>query len=209
MQYNKNNNKTTQLTLITTTGIMATTSSTTNNYEKNKEDLYQRALSANLEKVDKNVDIILSKLEVIAKNENKIQSYSRLGIQNQELGKPDRFLDSKIQMKLRKTTRKLSLEVGSLSRPIMELKGNLRNIHCLIVHRNFNFSNGQLELKAEDFNRYFILEDVLTKINIFLSNFENYNTKKRILCCCNLVNSLCNVLEAFDSKGKGSMKPKM
>ena len=206
MQYNNKNNKTktTQLTLITTTGIMAT-----NNFEKNKEDLYQRALSANLEEVDKNLEILISKLEDIAITENKIQSYSRLGVQNHELGKPDRFLDSKIQMKLRKSTRKLSLEVGSLSRLIMELKGNLRNIHCLIVHRNFNFSNGQLELKAEDFNRYFILEDVLTKMNIFLSNFENYNTKKRILCCCNLVNSICNVLEAFDSKGKGSMKPKM
>lgn len=204
MQYNKP-----KLTLITTTGIMATTSSTTNNFEKNKDELYQLALSTNLEEVDKWVDIVISKLEDIAKIENNIQSYSRLGIQNQELGKPDRFLDSEIQKKLRKSTRELSIEVGCLSRPIIELKGKLRNIHCLIVHRNFNFSNGQLELKVEDFNRYFILEDVLTKINIFLSNFENYNIKKRILCCCNLVNSLCNVLEAFDSKGKNSMKSKM
>ena len=55
MQYNKP-----KLTLITTTGIMATTSSTTNNFEKNKDELYQLALSTNLEEVDKWVDIVIS-----------------------------------------------------------------------------------------------------------------------------------------------------
>lgn len=211
MQYIFNKTKPTKtiLTLITTTGIMATTSSTsqgktkTNNFfsEELKDELYQQALSMNLKELNEWVEILVNKLENIAKTENKIQIYSRLGVQNHELGKPDRFLDLKVQKKLIKSTRELSREVGNLSRPIIEVKGNIRNILCLISQRNFNYSKGQLELKVEDFNKYFILEDILIKLSLFLSNFENYNNKKRILCCCKLINSLCNVLESFDSKG--------
>lgn len=194
---------TTATTFITTTGIMASSQGKTNNFsEEFKDELYQQALSMNLKELNKWVDILVSKLEDIAKTENKIQFYSKLGVQNHETGKPDRFLDSKIQKKLIKSTRELSLEVGSISRPIIELKVNIRNILCLISQRNFNYSKGQLELKVEDFNKYFILEDILIKLSLFISNFENYSTRKRILCCCRLVHSLCNVLEAFDSKGK-------
>lgn len=211
------NNKTkaakTRITLITTTGIMSTTSSTgkTNNdfSEEFKDGLYQQALSMNLQELNGWVDIIISKLEDIATTENKIQYYSRLGVQNHESSKPDRFLDFKVQKKLVKSTRELSREVGSLSRPIIEVKENIRNILCLISQRNFNYSKGRLELKVEDFNKYFILEDILIKLSLFLSNFENYNNNKRILCCCRLVHSLCNVLESFDSKGKEPMKSKM
>lgn len=205
----------TAITLINATGIMATTSNNdgkTNNFsEEFKDELYQQALSMNLKELNEWVDILISKLEDIATTENKIQFYSRLGVQNHESGKPDRLLDSRVQKKLIKSTRTLSREVGSLSRPIIEVKRNIRNILFLISQRNFNYSKGQLELKVEDFNKYFILEDILIKLSLFLSNFENYNNKKRILCCCKLVHSLCNVLESFDSKGKSkeTMKSKM
>lgn len=209
---------TTTTTLITATGIMATTSNTntntntnttsnskTNNFsEEIKDELYQQALSMNLKELNEWVDILISKLEDIAKTESKIQFYSRIGIKNKELAKPDQFLDSKVQRKLIRSTRELSREVSCLSRPIIELKLNIRNIHCLISQRNFNHTKGQLELKVEDFNKYFILEDILIKLSLFISNFENYNNKKRILCCCRLVHSLCNLLEAFDRKGKSS-----
>lgn len=201
---------TTATTLITTTGIMASSQGKTNNFSEEfeiKDKLYQQALSMNLKELNEWVEILVNKLEDIAKTGNKIQFYSRLGVQNHELGKPDRFLDSKVQKKLIKSTRELSREVGSLSSPIIELKLNIRNILCLISQRNFNYSKGQLELKVEDFNKYFILEDILIKLSLFLSNFENYNNKKRILCCCKLVHSLCNVLESFDSKE--TMKSKM
>lgn len=205
---------TTTTTLITAKGIMATTSNTntntntnskTNNFsEEIKDELYQQALSMNLKELNEWVDILISKLEDIAKTESKIQFYSRIGIKNKELAKPDQFLDSKVQRKLIKSTRELSREVSCLSRPIIELKLNIRNILCLISQRNFNHTKGQLELKVEDFNKYFILEDILIKLSLFISNFENYNNKKRILCCCRLVHSLCNLLEAFDRKGKSS-----
>lgn len=205
---------TTATTLINTKGIMATTRTTsttdgkTNNFsEEIKDELYQQALSMNLKELNEWVDTLINKLEDIAKTESKIQYYSRIGIKNKELVKPDQFLDSKIQRKLIRSTRELSREVSSLTRPIIELKLNIRNIFCLISQRNFNYTKGQLELKVEDFNKYFILEDILIQLSLFLSNFENYNNKKRILYCCKLVHSLCNVLEVFDRKS--TMKSKM
>lgn len=223
---NININKTTKTTTTTATtlinikGIMATTGTTststtdgktngkTNNFsEEIKDEIYQQALSINLKELNEWVDILISELEDIAKTESKIQFYSRIGIKNKGLAKPDQFLDSKIQRKLIRLTRELSGEVSCLTRPIIELKLNIRNIFCLISQRNFNYTKGQLELKAEDFNKYFILEDILIQLSLFLSNFENYNNKKRILCCCKLVHSLCNVLEVFDRKP--TKKPKM
>lgn len=209
---------TTATTLINTKGIMATTRTTsttdgktngkTNNFsEEIKDEIYQQALSINLKELNEWVDILISELEDIAKTESKIQFYSRIGIKNKGLAKPDQFLDSKIQRKLIRLTRELSGEVSCLTRPIIELKLNIRNIFCLISQRNFNYTKGQLELKAEDFNKYFILEDILIQLSLFLSNFENYNNKKRILYCCKLVHSLCNVLEVFDRKP--TKKPKM
>lgn len=219
---NINKTKTTTTTatsLINTTGIMATTRTTsttdgktdgkTNNFsEEIKDELYQQALSMNLKELNEWVDTLINKLEDIAKTESKIQYYSRIGIKNKELFKPDQILDSKIQRKLIRSTRELSREVSCLTRPIIELKLNVRNIFCLISQRNFNYTKGQLELKVEDFNKYFILEDILIQLSLFLSNFENYNNKKRILCCCKLVHSLCNVLEVFDRKSS-TMKSKM
>ena len=183
----KSTTTTTKKTTTTTSTTMTTAKGKLTN--TNTDQLYQTMFKNSSKFIENNLDELLKIMEEISSIKIRI-NYSK------ELFK--RLKNPDILEQLNKLRRKYSFYASKLTRPMINIKDGIRTLYIIIGQRNINVEKGRLELTAEDFNNYFLLEDILVKINIYLSNFENYSPNKRILCTCNLMNNLCNLIDNLD-----------